>query len=325
MKKLLLLLALCGIGFVACNKDDQGDKTNNENEEQTPVTNYDKEFQAKRFEGIYWGNDYSTDYNYYVILSDIGVDKEAQPMAGGTYYIFDLYSNIAAREEGLPTLPNGTYTFDAEDSLAAGTFSNEGSWAAKMDAEGDYEAVYYIESGSITVQDNKFDAVIKLTNGEEHHITYNRELYVATDYILSTFSDDIEFSIEGATFTITNHGNENDYNKYNWGIEAVKGDDYFVFDIYNSSADSVAGLYTNIDASSTDYNNKFVPGIFTDNLIGCWYAKLTNGTIKGDSWAPMTSGAIQIAQQGDAITITFGCMDDAGNNIGGSVAGTINR
>jgi hypothetical protein len=72
-----------------------------------------------------------------------------------------------------------------------------------------------------------------------------------------------------------------------------------------------------------DYSNKFIPGLLGEGLIGTWYAKLTNNTIKGDVMAPMVEGMLQVITDGDAITVNLSCKDDAGNNITGSVAGNI--
>jgi hypothetical protein len=98
---------------------------------------YDVEFDANRFEGIYFGNSASTTYNYYVIISDIGATINGEPKANGTYYFFDFYSKVAGDSE-YPILPNGTYTFDTKNSMGDATFTNEASWYAVMDEKGDY-------------------------------------------------------------------------------------------------------------------------------------------------------------------------------------------
>ena len=48
---------------------------------------YDVVFNAKRFEGIYFGTEYSAMHNYYIILSDVGVKTDASAKANGKYYL----------------------------------------------------------------------------------------------------------------------------------------------------------------------------------------------------------------------------------------------
>jgi hypothetical protein len=57
--------------------------------------------------------------------------------------------------------------------------------------------------------------------------------------------------------------------------------------------------------------------------VGTWYAKLTDNVIKGEAMAPIVEGIIQIDIQGTRATINYSCKDDAGNNITGSVSGTM--
>ena len=64
-------------------------------------------------------------------------------------------------------------------------------------------------------------------------------------------------------------------------------------------------------------------GYISENgLMGTWYAKLTNGSIKGDVMAPIADGLIQITVTGNAISINISSSDDAGNKIEGSISGT---
>ena len=306
------MLALVA-GFVACNNDD--DKNNGGG----TTSAYDVEFEAKRFEGEFYGTEYSTTNNYWLFLSDKGLKTDSngkvQYDPEGTYYYFDCYSELAPENEALPIIPNGTYAFDAENSCAAGTFAKSAS-GCKRNGEG-----LAIESGEIVVSDNKVDILLTMANGEKHHITYEGDLAVNRD--LSTFVEDREFNIQDAAITITNYGNENFTGINYWCVEAVKGEDYFILDLFNNNASSAHGFYTNITATTSSYNNTFLPGSYNGSLSGCWYAKLTGDKIKGDSWAPMMSGLIRVEQSGDKVTISYGCMDDAGNNITGSVSGTI--
>jgi hypothetical protein len=58
--------------------------------------------------------------------------------------------------------------------------------------------------------------------------------------------------------------------------------------------------------------------------VGSWYATLTNGVIKGDKMAPMVDGVLQVLNNGDGtLTINYSCVDDAGNDVTGSVVGNV--
>jgi hypothetical protein len=284
---------------------------------------YDVEYVAEHFEGQYYGNKESTNYNYFVILSDFGLTVGGQPKADGTYYYFDFYSKVAGDEE-YPVLPNGTYTFDKRDTFADATFSDISSWYVVYE-NGKVKTSKSYKSATVTVADNKFEAIIEMTDGEMHKVSYEGDLYVGSDNILSTFTKDITFDIEGAEITATNYGDTQQMGLQTWFIEAVKGDELFMLEFFAASSETPAGIYNHFAGTSGEnYENKFISGfIGEDGLVGSWYAKLTDNTIKGDVMAPLSSGMIRITTEGNAMTIELGCKDDAGNEITGSVKGNI--
>lgn len=292
-------------------------------QEANNASQYDVEFVANRFEGIYFGTEYSATPNYYVILSDIGAKTDGSPKANGTYYFFDMYHSTVADEE-LPILPNGDYKYDSTNSYANLTFSEEGSWYAVMDADGEYAKSGEFKTASVAVTDGRFEAIVELTSGEVHKVVFEGKLQTTIGHVLSTLVEDVEFAVEGATITASLLGDSDGDGQQNWFIEAKKGDDLFMVDVFNASVESCAGLYQMMDIEGADYANRYLPGLIgEDGLVGSWYAKLSGGTIKGDVMAPMGEGAIRIVVEGDSLTIEYGCKDDAGNNITGSVAGTV--
>ena len=282
---------------------------------------YDVVFNAKRFEGIYFGTEYSAMHNYYIILSDVGVKTDASAKANGKYYYFDMYRNIKADEMN-PVLPDGEYKFDATNSYADKTFSDDGSWYAVTGADGKVTESASFKEATVTVKNGKFSAIIVMEDGTTHYVSYEGDL-VATTHI-TTLSGDVEFNIEGAEITATNYGDTLEVGQQNWFVEARKGDDLFFFEVFTTNSASCDGIYQVLPADSKDYNNRFIPGLIgSDGLVGSWYAKLTDDTIKGDVMAPMSSGMIRITTEGNAMTIELGCKDDAGNNITGSIKGNI--
>lgn len=282
---------------------------------------YDVVFNAKRFEGIYFGTEYSAMHNYYIILSDVGVKTDASAKANGKYYYFDMYRNIKADEMN-PVLPDGEYKFDTTNSYADKTFSDDGSWYAVTGADGKVKESSSFKEATITVKNGKFSAIIVMEDDTTHYVSYEGDL-VATTHI-TTLSGDVEFNIEGAEITATNYGDTLEVGQQNWFVEARKGDDLFFFEVFTTNSASCDGIYQVLPADSKDYNNRFIPGLIgSDGLVGSWYAKLTDDTIKGDVMAPMSSGMIRITTEGNAMTIELGCKDDAGNNITGSIKGNI--
>lgn len=282
---------------------------------------YDVVFNAKRFEGIYFGTEYSAMHNYYIILSDVGVKTDASAKANGKYYYFDMYRNIKADEMN-PVLPDGEYKFDATNSYADKTFSDDGSWYAVTGADGKVTESASFKEATVTVKNGKFSAIIVMEDDTTHYVSYEGDL-VATTHI-TTLSGDVEFNIEGAEITATNYGDTLEVGQQNWFVEARKGDDLFFFEVFTTNSASCDGIYQVLPADSKDYNNRFIPGLIgSDGLVGSWYAKLTDDTIKGDVMAPMSSGMIRITTEGNTMTIELGCKDDAGNNITGSIKGNI--
>ena len=282
---------------------------------------YDVVFNAKRFEGIYFGTEYSAMHNYYIILSDVGVKTDASAKANGKYYYFDMYRNIKADEMN-PVLPDGEYKFDTTNSYADKTFSDDGSWYAVTGADGKVKEDASFKEATVTVKNGKFSAIIVMEDDTTHYVSYEGDL-VATTHI-TTLSGDVEFNIEGAEITATNYGDTLEVGQQNWFVEARKGDDLFFFEVFTTNSASCDGIYQVLPADSKDYNNRFIPGLIgSDGLVGSWYAKLTDDTIKGDVMAPMSSGMIRITTEGNAMTIELGCKDDAGNNITGSIKGNI--
>ena len=282
---------------------------------------YDVVFNAKRFEGIYFGTEYTAMHNYYIILSDVGVNTDASFKANGTYYVFDMYRSIKADEMN-PVLPDGEYKFDATNSFADKTFSDEGSWYTQTDADGKFTKSSSFKEATVTVKNGKFSAIIVMEDDTTHYVSYEGDL-VATTH-LTTLSGDVEFNIEGAEITATNYGDTLEVGQQNWFVEARKGDDLFFFEVFTTNSASCDGIYQVLPADSKDYNNRFIPGLIgNDGLVGSWYAKLTDNTIKGDVMAPLSSGMIRITTEGNTMTIELGCNDDAGNAITGTVKGNI--
>lgn len=271
---------------------------------------FDEEFEAKRFEGHYFGNG-----NYFVTLSDIGLAKDRSHKANGTYYVFDFYGSTPSDKE-YPVLPNGTYTFDAANTKANGTFSDESSWYCVTNAAGEYETVKNYKSAKVTVKDGIFEAEIEFTDGDMHRVVYEGDLTAVLDD--TTLSADTTINIEGAEIVATNYGDLYEVGMQNWYIEVKKDDKVILLDVFSASTTDPAGIYNVL--SGAEYANKFIPGFMDGSTpAGSWYGSVSNGKFK--VIAPMVDGVIQIKVLGNTATIDFGVWDDGGNLIDGSASG----
>ena len=134
----------------------------------------DVEFTAECFDGEYYGTQYSITHNYYVLLSNIGLNADGYAQAGGTYYQLDLYGVEGTVDaEGYIHIPAGTYTFDADDTTAEWTLGNYYSGYSKVNAEGTaYEAQGLFQSGQVVVSENGICLEVYI-NGVKHTVTYN--------------------------------------------------------------------------------------------------------------------------------------------------------
>ena len=140
---------------------------NDNPEPPTPGENVN--FTASNFYYEYWGTDYSSAHNYYVVLSDVPMngDKFSQ---NSTNYVFDLYSNVGATEDK-GVIPNGIYSLN--NNYAAGTFSEDYGFLARIYDEVEY--VLYVD-GFVTVSDGKIEAQLEMEDGSIHTVVYEGDL-----------------------------------------------------------------------------------------------------------------------------------------------------
>ena len=186
----------------------------NEPEPPTPGE-FDVTFKAQDAYIAYYGDMYSAAYNYYIVLSDNGVELTENDIDfkdNSTYYLIDLYATDAAENNNF-TVPNGTYK--ADSTSAAGTFGLGDYGAGLCIVEG--VPTYYIyAAGEVVVSDNKIVATITMEDGQKHQITYEGSLYFGDNGDEPNPPAGDEFS---ATHTAT---------KWLWGGASSYGNKYAV-------------------------------------------------------------------------------------------------
>ena len=141
----------------------------------------DVNFTAAYLDGEYYGTEYSNTYNYFLLLSDLGLDEDDYSLPNGTYYQVDLYSVEGVVDaEGYIHVPAGTYVFDADDTMAEWTLGNYYSGYFKINADGTaYVGKGAFEAGQAVVTENGITLTVTIA-GVEHTVTYNGapKLYV---------------------------------------------------------------------------------------------------------------------------------------------------
>ena len=136
-----------------------------------PVVN----FEAQDFHGVYYGTEYSPNYNMAIYLSDLGFTEQGYVMAGATYYTLDLFldNEPAIDAEGFMTVPAGTYTFDGTDSYGDMTIGYAYSSYFKINSDASaYEAQESYDSAELVVTENSVTLVAYIA-GVKHIVTYN--------------------------------------------------------------------------------------------------------------------------------------------------------
>ena len=285
-------------------------------------------FNATFFGGEYYApEDDITTHNYFCVLSDVLVEGSMAKYPAN-YFYFDFYSNEVNESY---TIPNGVYTFDLDNSCAAGTSAEGYTYGFTTDEEGDLEWHTY-QSGVITVTDGKIVAEMVREDGLKMTITYEGNLSLAPSTGggngMSTLEGDLELNGTGWTHLAQYYGDYYTADTDNWFVEIYEEDPntgnggYLLLDLLVDPAnDDWRGTYT-VLTDLSDAKGKFVAGGVDEEgyMVGCWYAELADGGI-GGAMAPIADGTITVtAGDNGVMTIAYDCVDDNGNKITGSVA-----
>ena len=133
---------------------------------ETPEPTPSEDFKASVLDVSYYGQENSTAYNYWVILSDNGMNGSSMKK-NSTYYFFDIYSNVAGKNSG-GKLPNGNYVYEA--GYGVNTFSPDGSYRV-ITAEDKADYKLYKEAVLI-ITDNGIEAQIQYEDGSIQKVSY---------------------------------------------------------------------------------------------------------------------------------------------------------
>ena len=187
----------------------------NEPEPPTPGE-FDVEFTAQDAHIEYYGDQFSPGYNYYIVLSDVGMELTENEMSfkdTGIYYLLDLYAADSAENNNF-TVPNGKYK--AATSSAAGTFGL-GDYGAGLNIVEGVPTYYIYADGEVVVSDGKIEAVITMDDDAKHKITFEGSLYFGGN------GDEPEPPTPGDEFEATHTAT-----KWLWGGSSSYGNKYAV-------------------------------------------------------------------------------------------------
>ena len=118
-----------------------------------------KELTVAHAYAIYYGDKFTPDTadNFYLYLSDKGLDEYGFEQAGGSYYAFDLYTECV---EDM-VLPYFDYAWDDNDTLVAGTISAYYTKYYRYNDEGTgYEESVYPTMATLCVSESGIEAEV---------------------------------------------------------------------------------------------------------------------------------------------------------------------
>ena len=159
---------------------------NNENDEVV--------FEAQMFVGEYYGDYYAPNVgNYYVFLTDYGFDEDGYFLTNSVYYQLDLYGELYEGEavNGCIPLPAGTYTLDADDTMAVGTIGYSYSCYMKTNSS-EIEVEAYFDEAVLVVEEDGSCTLTAVVEGVKHIVTFNGESSIADRREVSTGGEDVD-------------------------------------------------------------------------------------------------------------------------------------
>ncbi len=292
--------------------------------------NVDVQFTAKSLDGsFYLDKVEGTDaYSYNLIISDKGMNQSGNLYDDASYYLFDLYSALPARN-GIATIPKGEYFLDYEKK--AGAINAGYSYLVRKTSAGTTKELF-VEL-RVVVSDNKIEAFITLETGEKHYLKYegslNIDYYQADDNSgFSTLKRDYYFDINDGLFVGAYIGN-----MYYAGADTCQ---VYLFESLDPETGEEFGdefqLDLQLKRGTTDICGTYTPGTTTGHfLIGTmedlgggqymqtntWY--MTAGYL---DFAPLVDGTITVEKDdNDVYTFSIDCVDDENNKISGRFRG----
>ena len=285
----------------------------------------DINFNAPTLWGDYYGDALTPGAaNYWFFLTDRSFDTEGKSYPNATYYRIDAYGPLATGS-GVVAIPDGTYTYDPNDTYAQWTFTAEWSGFWVTDANSNRDAILKFEEGAtLVVEGNKITLNAKV-NGEQHNVVFEGENALLDSRgnvtVLTTLDGDYEADLSDHYMIYECYGDYYDYGAYNWMFVIMPNSgsgDCFQLDIITGHNDKESGFVGDYVASDVLKQWSFIPG-WTDgyNLQCSWFFTADNSEL-----APFRGGNVSVVDNGDGtLTVDINVTDDRRNRITGSWTG----
>jgi hypothetical protein len=297
---------------------------------QRAQLNVDVQFTAKSLDGsFYLDKVEGTDaYSYNLIISDKGMNQSGNLYDDASYYLFDLYSALPARN-GIATIPKGEYFLDYEKK--AGAINAGYSYLVRTTSAGTIKELFM--ELRVVVSDNKIEAFITLDTGETHYLKYegslNIDYYQADDNSgFSTLKRDYYFDINDGLFVGAYVGN-----MYYAGADTCQ---VYLFESLDLETGEEFGdefqLDLQLKRGTTDICGTYTPGTTAGHFLIGTMEDLGGGQyLQTNTWymtagyldfAPLVDGTITVEKDdNDVYTFSIDCVDDENNKISGRFRG----
>lgn len=281
-------------------------------------------FEAPLLTGEYLGDALTPGTgNYWFFLTDRGFNEDGVSLPNTTYYRIDAYGPPSMGEDPV-VIPNGTYTYDPDNSYADWTFTAEYSGFWVTDANARRDKITPFDTGTLVVEDGKVVLTVTIA-GEEHVAVYEGDIALRDSRgdvkIYSTLDGDYEADLSDHHMIYACEGDYYNFGYYNWMfvIRPNSGSgDCFQFDIISGHKDKESGFYGDYVASDYLAKWSFIPGWTNMTQLLCsWYF-----TADQSELAPFRKGNMSVKDNGDGtVTVDIEVYDDKRNKITGRWTG----
>lgn len=281
-------------------------------------------FKAPILWGDYYGDALTPGAaNYWFFLSDRGFDTEDKSYPNATYYRIDAYGPLATGS-GIVAIPDGTYTYDPNNTYAQWTFTAEWSGYWVTDANAHRDEIIKFEEATLVVEGEKITLNAKI-NGEQHTVVYEGENALldcqSSVKVLTTLDGDYEADLSDHRMVYECYGDYYDFGAFNWMFVIMPNDgsgDSMQLDVITGHNDRESGFAGDYVASEVLKQWSFIPG-WTDgyNMQCSWFFNNSEG-----EQAPFRGGNVSVVDNGDGtMTVDIDVTDDRRNHITGTWTG----
>ncbi len=182
------------------NPNPENPDTPNPDDPTPDTPQFDQEFEAEHLYGVPNGK------NYYIFIGD-AITPSGYTMTGGTYYIFDIYADSSVEDSLVFDIPEGTYTFDPNNSKAPFTISSRNScYLVNSNDPGEVQEELPFVGGTLTISSEQIVGEMELSDGTKHRVIYNGGNHVDMTFTQEGEVEEIEMNTDNATCTISYYG-----------------------------------------------------------------------------------------------------------------------